>query len=79
MYGCSSLIRRDWLGNKQLVPFLLINNSCEHQQNVSYSSSNNVHTSSSVQDGFGLLVVTTAERLYFYDGFVWWFEWVSCA
>ena len=57
--------------------FLLINNSCEHQQNVSYSSSNNVHTSSSVQDGFGLLVVTTAERLYFYDGFVWWFEWVS--
>lgn len=26
---------------------------------------------------FGLLVVGTKERLYFYDGSVWWFEWVS--
>ena len=26
---------------------------------------------------FGLLVVGTKERLYFYDGTTWWFEWVS--
>ena len=57
--------------------FLLTNHSCEHQQNVSYSSNNNVYISSSVKDKFGLLVVATAERIYFYDGFMWWFEWVS--
>ena len=26
---------------------------------------------------FGVLVVGTSERLYFYDGTKWWFEWVS--
>ena len=29
------------------------------------------------QDLFGVLVVGTKDRLYFYDGQHWWFEWVS--
>lgn len=33
--------------------------------------------SSKDEDIFGLLVVGTRERLYFYDGYDWWFEWVS--
>lgn len=29
------------------------------------------------RSSFGLLVVGTGERVYFYDGQMWWFEWVS--
>lgn len=31
----------------------------------------------SVEHGFGVLVVGTNRKLYFYDGKEWWFEWVS--
>ncbi len=30
-----------------------------------------------LQKAFGLLVAGTKDRLYFYDGTSWWFEWVS--
>ena len=58
------------------MAFLLTNDSSELSQNVSYSSSSGLHGSDG-GEGFGLLVVTTSERVYFYDGNVWWFEWVS--
>ena len=32
---------------------------------------------SSPDEPFGILVVGTEERLYFFDGVLWWFEWVS--
>lgn len=30
-----------------------------------------------MEHGFGVLVVGTRDKLYFYDGSQWWFEWIS--
>ena len=53
------------------------------RQYLSHSSSTGVHGTAGLphrehaRTSFGLLVVGTRERVYFYDGERWWFEWVS--
>lgn len=52
-------------------------------QNLAHSGRGGVHSTVDIQhrerarSSFGLLVVSTKERVYFYDGAMWWFEWVS--
>lgn len=58
--------------------FLLTNLSHKLHQDVSYSTMFGVHSTEKLEsEEFGLLVVATKEKLYFFDGDSWWFEWVS--
>ena len=42
-----------------------------------YSVGSSLHREPLGRDSFGLLVVGTRERVYFFNGERWWFEWVS--
>ena len=47
---------------------------------ILHTSSSGIYRAKGVRqrpNDFGLLAVGTPDRLYFYDGIVWWFEWVS--
>lgn len=58
--------------------FLFTNYSSLFSQNVTFSSGFDWHTGSNcVSDDFGLLVIGTPSKIYFYDGHMVWFEWVS--
>ena len=58
--------------------FLLTNSSHLHPQDVSFSSGADYYSGGSdAPDQFGLLAIGTPKRIYFYDGHVTWFEWVS--
>ena len=57
--------------------FLLTNDSFQYLQDISYNTGQDVSIGTADGPGFGLLVVTTEEKIYFYDGHLWWFEWVS--
>ena len=58
--------------------FLFTNASHFYPQNISYSGICDWHTGSgNAPDDFGLLVIGTPNKIYFYDGHVFWFEWVS--
>ncbi len=61
--------------------FVIIPREVNKHQNImmSYSTTTNLvnEMDESVQDVFGVLVVGTNEKLYFYDGKNWWFEWIS--
>ena len=57
--------------------FIFTNSSAQFPQDVSYSSIDGIHVSNATQKGFGVLVVATKEKLYFFNGVTWWFEWVS--
>ena len=53
------------------------------RQYLAHSSVGGVHSTveqprrGTGKNSFGVLVVGTVERVYFYDGAMWWFEWVS--
>ena len=58
--------------------FLLINSSEQYWQDVSFSSGTDYYRGTmNALDDFGLLVIGTPTKLYFYDGNMFWFEWVS--
>ena len=58
--------------------FLFTNASHFYPQNISYGSSYDWHSGSgNAPDDFGLLVIGTPNKIYFYDGHVFWFEWAS--
>ena len=44
---------------------------------LAFSTSEELAKAIKDQDSFGVLLVGTKDRLYFYDGQHWWFEWVS--
>lgn len=55
----------------------LLNNLITSCLDISYNGGGVVYTGSGDGCGFGLLVIGTRERLYFYDGRRVWYEWVS--
>ena len=59
--------------------FFLDPNMINNHQDISRSASDGVYTSRfpKLKEEFGVLVIGTQNRLYFYDGSMWWFEWVS--
>ena len=58
--------------------FLFTNFSHFYNQNVSFSNGADWYNGSTHStDDFGLLVIGTPSKLYFYDGHMIWFEWVS--
>ncbi len=58
--------------------FLLTNYSDFYRQNVSYSNGGDLYIGkTNMFDNFGLLVIGTESKLYFYNGHNFWFEWVS--
>lgn len=67
--------------HKSLRPFLpqaLVKNRL--QESYACSSSSGVRWTGSYwgrHQAFGVLVVGTSDKLYFFDGTRWWFEWVS--
>lgn len=56
--------------------FLLTNSSNLVPQDVSYNNGHSVYLGAN-GSGFGLLVIGTENKLYFYDGNQFWSEWVS--
>ena len=80
-----SSITVDSSGSKEAGSFFM-EPGVTNQQQKSYCSTNE-HSIRCDNDyifnkrfqpgNFGLLVVGTKDRLYFFDGKVWWFEWVS--
>ena len=73
--------------NKKRKPFILkplSRNSHSPKSHIPYAPGDPSSLSKwftgkflSEEDEFGLLVVGTENRLYFFDGSKWWFEWVS--
>lgn len=55
--------------------FLLTNSS--PAQDISYNNGHSVYKSQWDGPGFGLLVIATSHKIYFYDGEQFWFEWIS--
>jgi hypothetical protein len=72
----SNLIGKQGLGLTNHA-FLLTNSSCLTKQDVSFNTGHFVYTGQSNGPGFGVLVVGTPKRIYFYDKKMLWFEWVS--
>ena len=57
--------------------FLLTDSAYLFLQDVSYHTSSHIYKGKRDGLGFGLLVIGTENRIYFYDGKMLWFEWVS--
>lgn len=57
--------------------FLLTNTSYLHPQDVSFNTGSDIYIGDRDSNCFGLLAIGTTDRIYFYDGDMIWFEWVS--
>ena len=57
--------------------FLLTNTSYLHPQDVSFNTGSDIYIGDRDSNCFGLLAIGTSDKIYFYDGDMIWFEWVS--
>ena len=80
----SSLFTNDKHGNRRKSFLFHPPSSPQPEQYLVHTGSGGLHGTHGrshreppLRDTFGLLVVGTRERLYFFNGEMWWYEWVS--